>query len=166
MSAPRVQPADDAAATATVPAADGTDTPEMAAKQPAPAKGGLMAKRAVEKKATTLMKAAAPNKPRATLGHFPGPQYDVRPLTTIEDVFAAVQSGQAAYGVVPFENSSNGSVVFTLDLFADLHGRYPDILVWDEIYLAKIPKKKKMAKDQTPSFPIFPLNNHQVYPAK
>ncbi|KAI7157140.1 PDT-domain-containing protein [Hortaea werneckii] len=73
---------------------------------------------------------------QATLGHFPGPQYDVRPLTTIEDVFAAVQSGQAAYGVVPFENSSNGSVVFTLDLFADLHGRYPDILVWDEIYLA------------------------------
>ncbi|GAB1743174.1 hypothetical protein NU219Hw_g9030t1 [Hortaea werneckii] len=63
MSAPRVQPADDAAATATVPAADGTDTPEMAAKQPEPTKGGLMAKRAVEKKATTL-KAAAPNKPR------------------------------------------------------------------------------------------------------
>ncbi|KAI6821472.1 hypothetical protein KC327_g10028 [Hortaea werneckii] len=134
MRAPRVQPADDAAATATVPAVDGTDTPEMAAKQPEP-KGGLLAKRAVEKKATTL-KAAAPNKPRATLGHFPGPQYDVRPLTTIEDVFAAVQSGQATYGVVPFENSSNGSVVFTLDLFADLHGRYPDILFWDEIYLA------------------------------
>ncbi|KAI7525778.1 PDT-domain-containing protein [Hortaea werneckii] len=73
---------------------------------------------------------------QATLGHFPGLQYDVRPLTTIEDVFAAVQSRQAAYGVVPFENSSNGSVVFTLDLFADLHGRYPDIQVWDEIYLA------------------------------
>ena len=67
MSAPRVQPADDAAATATVPAADGTDTPEMAAKQPAPTKGGLMAKRAVEKKATTLMKAAAPNKPRVRM---------------------------------------------------------------------------------------------------
>ncbi|KAI7609806.1 hypothetical protein KC319_g20805, partial [Hortaea werneckii] len=52
MRAPRVQPADDAAATATVPAVDGTDTPEMAAKQPEP-KGGLLAKRAVEKKATT-----------------------------------------------------------------------------------------------------------------
>lgn len=62
-----MQPAHDAAATATVPAADGTDTPEMAAKQPAPAKGGLMAKRAVEKKATTLMKAAAPNKPRVRM---------------------------------------------------------------------------------------------------
>ncbi|KAI7352444.1 hypothetical protein KC320_g4460 [Hortaea werneckii] len=62
MRAPRVQPADDAAATATVPAVDGTDTPEMAAEQPEP-KGGLLAKRAVEKRATTL-KAAAPNKPR------------------------------------------------------------------------------------------------------
>ncbi|KAI7118008.1 hypothetical protein KC324_g18786 [Hortaea werneckii] len=92
---------------------------------------------------------------QATLGHFPGPQYDVRPLTTIEDVFAAVQSGQAAYGVVPFENSSNGSVVFTLDLFADLHGR-------------KIPQeqKEKMQESQTPPFPVSPLNNHQVYPAK
>ena len=60
----------------------------------------------------------------------------MKPLTTIEDVFAAVQSDNAPYGVVPFENSSNGSVVFTLDLFADLHGRYPDILVCGEIYLA------------------------------
>lgn len=57
------------------------------------------------------------------------------PQSTIEDVFAAVQSGTAAQGVVPFENSSNGSVVFTLDLFADLNGRYPDILVCGEIYL-------------------------------
>ena len=58
------------------------------------------------------------------------------PQTTIEDVFSSVQSGSATRGVVPFENSSNGSVVFTLDLFADTHGRYPDILVSGEIYLA------------------------------
>jgi prephenate dehydratase len=38
--------------------------------------------------------------------------------------------------VVPFENSSNGSVVFTLDLFADLNNRYPDILVCGEAYVA------------------------------
>ena len=36
---------------------------------------------------------------------------------------------------MPFENSSNGSVVFTLDLFADQQNRYPDILVTGEIYL-------------------------------
>jgi prephenate dehydratase len=46
-----------------------------------------------------------------------------------------VQTGTATHGVVPFENSSNGSVVFTLDLFADLAGRYPDILVSGETYL-------------------------------
>jgi len=73
---------------------------------------------------------------QATLSKFPESQYTVSPQTSIEDVFAAVQSGKAQHGVVPFENSSNGSVVFTLDLFADLHGRYPDILVCGETYLA------------------------------
>lgn len=57
------------------------------------------------------------------------------PQTSIEDVFAAVQTGRAGHGVVPFENSSNGSVVFTLDLFADRDAKYPDIVVCDEIYL-------------------------------
>lgn len=38
-------------------------------------------------------------------------------------------------GVVPFENSTNGSVVFTLDLFADLHSKYGDLLVCGEAYV-------------------------------
>jgi prephenate dehydratase len=37
---------------------------------------------------------------------------------------------------VPFENSSNGSVVFTLDLLANLHGFHPDIRVCSEAYVA------------------------------
>jgi prephenate dehydratase len=37
---------------------------------------------------------------------------------------------------VPFENSSNGSVVFTLDLIGDIHGAHPDILVCGESYVA------------------------------
>lgn len=37
---------------------------------------------------------------------------------------------------MPFENSSNGSVVFTLDLFADLNSKYPHILVCGESYVA------------------------------
>ncbi|CBY01034.1 hypothetical protein IAQ61_011931 [Plenodomus lingam] len=57
------------------------------------------------------------------------------PQRTIPDIFNAVQSGTAARGVVPFENSSNGSVVFTLDLFADIEGKYPDIEVCDEAYV-------------------------------
>lgn len=40
-----------------------------------------------------------------------------------------------AYGVVPFENSTNGSVVFSLDCFADRDRLYPDIAVCAEIYL-------------------------------
>lgn len=37
---------------------------------------------------------------------------------------------------MPFENSTNGSVVFTLDLFADLHNKYSDILVCNEAYVS------------------------------
>jgi prephenate dehydratase len=37
--------------------------------------------------------------------------------------------------VVPFENSTNGSVVFTLDHFADREGRYRDLSVCAETYL-------------------------------
>ncbi|KAK0940448.1 prephenate dehydratase [Friedmanniomyces endolithicus] len=72
---------------------------------------------------------------QAALIHFPSPHYTIVPQTTIADVFAAVQSGAVSQGVVPFENSSNGSVIFTLDLFADLAGRNPDILVCGEVYL-------------------------------
>ena len=46
-----------------------------------------------------------------------------------------MQDGTAHRGVVPFENSTNGSVVFTLDLFADLHSKYNDILVCGEAYV-------------------------------
>lgn len=51
------------------------------------------------------------------------------------DVFEQVQAGKATAGVVPFENSTNGSVVFTLDYLADHDGRYGDITVAGEIYV-------------------------------
>jgi prephenate dehydratase len=60
----------------------------------------------------------------------------ISPQVTIEDVFTAVQTGTAYRGVVPFENSSNGSVVFTLDLFADLAKKHADILVCGEAYVS------------------------------
>jgi prephenate dehydratase len=50
------------------------------------------------------------------------------------DVFDITQSGATTYGVVPFENSSNGSVVFTLDYFADRSNEYADLNVCREIY--------------------------------
>jgi prephenate dehydratase len=74
---------------------------------------------------------------QATLDAFPpSSKFTISPQTTIEDVFSAVQSSTAYRGVIPFENSSNGSVVFTLDLFADLGKMYPDILVCGEAYVA------------------------------
>lgn len=51
------------------------------------------------------------------------------------DVFDQVQDGHVQAGVVPFENSTNGSVVFTLDNLADRANRYPDITVDGETYV-------------------------------
>jgi prephenate dehydratase len=44
-------------------------------------------------------------------------------------------AGSPIYGVVPFENSSNGCVVQLLDLLADREGRYGDVKVCAEYYL-------------------------------
>lgn len=51
------------------------------------------------------------------------------------DIFIAVESNSVTYGVVPFENSTNGSVVLTLDLFCDRYSLFPHILVCGEAYL-------------------------------
>jgi chorismate mutase/prephenate dehydratase len=40
-----------------------------------------------------------------------------QPAVDIPEIFAAVESGKADYGVVPVENSSEGSVIPTLDAF-------------------------------------------------
>ena len=47
--------------------------------------------------------------------------YLARP--TIADVFDAVSRGQAPFGVVPVENSTEGAVTHTLDTFADVNVR-------------------------------------------
>ncbi|KAI0802530.1 Prephenate dehydratase-domain-containing protein [Xylaria sp. FL0064] len=72
---------------------------------------------------------------QATMQAFPADQFDLMPVTTIKDIFDTTQSGTATYGVVPFENSTNGSVVFTLDNFADRSNVYGDLNVCREIYL-------------------------------
>ncbi|KAF2273757.1 PDT-domain-containing protein [Westerdykella ornata] len=80
--------------------------------------------------------------PRATYSHQaalslfpPSPTIVHKPVPTIPSVFSAVQSGAVNYGIVPFENSTNGSVVFTLDLFADRERRNPDVVVCGEGYV-------------------------------
>jgi len=48
-----------------------------------------------------------------------GPQTDMVPVSSIADVFAEVEKGRADYGVVPIENSTEGIVNHTLDMFVD-----------------------------------------------
>jgi chorismate mutase/prephenate dehydratase len=50
---------------------------------------------------------------------FPSAKYTLAPYPSISDVFKAVKSEEADYGVVPVENSLDGSVHLTLDLLLD-----------------------------------------------
>jgi chorismate mutase/prephenate dehydratase len=52
----------------------------------------------------------------AVLKHF-GLSVRGMPLTTIEEVFREVDSGTADFGVVPIENSTEGTINHTLDMF-------------------------------------------------
>ncbi len=52
----------------------------------------------------------------AVLKHF-GHSVATAPMSSIPGVFASVESGQANYGLVPVENSTEGMVNHTLDMF-------------------------------------------------
>ena len=52
------------------------------------------------------------------------------PLTTIQEVFSEVEKGKYQYGVVPIENSTEGIVNVSLDLFADT-----SVKICGELYL-------------------------------
>lgn len=54
----------------------------------------------------------------AALKHF-GHSIITRPMGAIDEVFREVESGAAHYGVVPVENSTEGVVNHTLDMFLD-----------------------------------------------
>lgn len=79
--------------------------------------------------------------PKASFSHqaaleiFRDSTIQIEALPTFADIFAGVQSSQFEYGVVPFENSSNGSVVQLLDLLADRHLNYVNVRVCAEHYL-------------------------------
>jgi chorismate mutase/prephenate dehydratase len=55
---------------------------------------------------------------QAALKHF-GQSAEARPFKTIGDVFDEVEKGRADYGVVPIENSTEGVVNHTLDMFME-----------------------------------------------
>ena len=48
-----------------------------------------------------------------------GSSLDYSPQKTVDDVFAEVSKKRADYGVVPVENSTEGAVTHTLDMFVD-----------------------------------------------
>lgn len=58
-----------------------------------------------------------------------------RQTHTLSDVFHAVQDSSVTFGVVPFENSSNGPVVFTLDHLIDRAEEFSDVHVCGEAYM-------------------------------
>jgi len=60
--------------------------------------------------------------PEATFTHLAGVKYfghsaEYKPNESIEDIFSDVEKGRVAYGIVPVENSIEGSVFSTLDSF-------------------------------------------------
>ena len=55
---------------------------------------------------------------QAAVLHF-GHAAEIAPHSNVTQVFREVESGQCEYGVVPVENSTDGVVVHTLDLFID-----------------------------------------------
>ena len=60
-----------------------------------------------------------------------GSSVDYEPCTTITDVFTEVEQGRADYGVVPVENSTEGAVNHTLDMFID-----SGLKIYGEIFLS------------------------------
>lgn len=64
-----------------------------------------------------------------------GKSAQLTPTLSFADAFATVQHERADHAIIPIENSSNGSVVQTLDLLANRNGLYNDIEVCGEYYL-------------------------------
>jgi len=62
-----------------------------------------------------------------------GQQSDYVPCDSITEVFAEVERGGCAYGVVPIENSIEGAVNHTLDMFID-----SDVRICSEVSLAVV----------------------------
>ena len=55
---------------------------------------------------------------QAALKNF-GSSVDYRPMPSIPDVFASVSGGEADYGVIPIENSTEGAVFHSMDMLAE-----------------------------------------------
>ncbi|KAI4095362.1 MAG: hypothetical protein LQ348_002819 [Seirophora lacunosa] len=72
---------------------------------------------------------------QAALACFSDDQWAFLAHSSIKDAFTAVQESTSSFAVIPFENSTYGTVIFTLDLLVDRESVYPDLLVCGEYYL-------------------------------
>ncbi|TVR54638.1 MAG: prephenate dehydratase [Puniceicoccaceae bacterium] len=73
--------------------------------------------------------------PEATYTHLAamkkfGASLEYRAYPTINDTFGAVEKGEADYGVIPIENSTEGAVFHSLDMFVE-----SDLKIVSQIYL-------------------------------
>ncbi|KAL1856077.1 prephenate dehydratase [Paecilomyces lecythidis] len=78
--------------------------------------------------------------PAASFSHQAAIEYfgrsaQLTPCASFADIFSAVQENDADYAAIPFENSTNGSVVQTLDLLADRQQLYSNVEICGEHYL-------------------------------
>jgi chorismate mutase/prephenate dehydratase len=87
--------------------------------------------------------------PQATFTHLAalqrfGSQVEYSACNSIADIFSAVEKDQANYGVVPVENSVEGAVSHTLDMFIDSDLKVCSQIVLDVAHnlLARCPKDK------------------------
>ena len=87
--------------------------------------------------------------PKASFSHLAalkrfGSQVECVPLDSITDVFLEVERGSADYGVVPIENSIEGVVSYTLDMFMDSDLKVCAQIILDVSHnlLARCPKEK------------------------
>lgn len=73
-----------------------------------------------------------------------GASVDYKPQVSIADVFDVVARGQADYGVVPIENSTEGAVNHTLDVFtdSDLHICAQILMKIENHLVAKVPRSE------------------------
>lgn len=87
--------------------------------------------------------------PQATFTHLAalkrfGSQVEYVPCDSIPDVFLEMERGTADYGVVPIENSVEGAVTHTLDMFIDSDLKICAQIILDVSHnlLSKYPKEK------------------------
>lgn len=95
---------------------------------------------------------------QATVEKF-GDSIEVEPVSSIPEIFRVVEAGKCDYGVVPVENSSEGLVNSTLDVFV-----YSDLKIYAETYMKislhllgfdkDLSKAKKTLRDKNCKFPV------------